>query len=78
TERLLAGQTAIPRTRVLAHLDRAIMVARDLRQGSGAIAGFSAQSPIPGDLAAAVDAYVAALADARALMERQLDGFEAG
>jgi diguanylate cyclase (GGDEF)-like protein/PAS domain S-box-containing protein len=78
TERLLAGQTSIPRTRVLAHLDRALTVARDLRKGSGAIAGFSAQTPIPGDLAAAVDAYVAALADARALMERQLDGFEAG
>ncbi|MFX4366139.1 hypothetical protein ABTA40_19915, partial [Acinetobacter baumannii] len=48
TERLLAGQTSIPRTRVLAHLDRALTVARDLRKGSGAIAGFSAQTPIPG------------------------------
>lgn len=78
TERLLTGVTTIPRTRVIAHLDRALTTARDLRSGGGAIVGFSVRAPVAGDVAAAADAYVAALADARAIMERQLDGFEAG
>ena len=78
TERLLNGATTVPRTRVIAHLDRALTTARDLRSGGGAIAGFSVRAPVAGDVAAAADAYLAALADARAIMERQIDGFEAG
>ena len=78
TERLLTGATTVPRTRVIAHLDRALTTARDLRSGGGAIVGFSVRAPVAGDVAAAADAYVAALGDARAIMERQLDGFEAG
>jgi diguanylate cyclase (GGDEF)-like protein/PAS domain S-box-containing protein len=78
TERLLAGETAIPRTRVIAQLDRALTVAHDLMRGNSSIAGLSAHAPATGELAAATDGYIAALADARAVMLGQLDGFEAG
>ncbi len=78
TERLMAGDTGIPRTLVIAQLDRALTSARDLGLGRGSIAGFSVGAPVEGDLATATEAYVAALADARSIMERQLDGFEAG
>lgn len=77
TQRLLAGETGVPRTRVIAQLDRALLGARDLAQGRGSIAGFALGLPVTGELAAATAAYVAALRDARAIMERQLDGFEA-
>jgi diguanylate cyclase (GGDEF)-like protein/PAS domain S-box-containing protein len=77
TQRLLAGETGVPRTRVIAQLDRALLSARDLAQGRGSIAGFALGLPVAGELAAATAAYVAALSDARAIMERQLDGFEA-
>ncbi|MBP6096568.1 MAG: EAL domain-containing protein [Methyloversatilis sp.] len=77
TQRLLAGETGVPRTSVIAQLDRALLSARDLTQGRGSIAGFALGLPVTGELAAATAAYVASLADARAIMERQLDGFEA-
>jgi diguanylate cyclase (GGDEF)-like protein/PAS domain S-box-containing protein len=78
TERLLGGEAAIPRTRVVAQLDRALTVARDLMSGRSSITGLIAHAPAAGELAAATDAYIAALADARAVMLGQLDGFEAG
>lgn len=78
TERLLAGDNTLPRTLVIADLDRALTSARDLRQGRGSIAGFSSRVPVTGDLATATEGYLAALTQARAIMERQLGGFEAG
>ncbi|WP_018413231.1 sensor domain-containing protein [Methyloversatilis thermotolerans] len=78
TERLLAGDVSVPRARVLAHLDRALVVARDLREGHGALIGFANGYPPSGEVAASTDAYIGTLADARIVMERQLSGFEAG
>ncbi|HEY9192458.1 MAG TPA: EAL domain-containing protein [Methyloversatilis sp.] len=78
TERLLAGDNTLPRTLVIADLDRALTSARDLGQGRGSMAGFSIRVPVTGELAAATEGYLAALTQARAIMERQLGGFEAG